>query len=192
MESRNGLKSHDILVQTVMSRDPVTIKEEENVMDAAKLMAESNIGSLVVLNEEEELTGIVTEMDIVKKVTAKDTKGEKVTVKEIMSEPVHTIKGDRMIQDAARLMADKDIRRLPVISDGDMVGIITENDILEISPTLIDITREYKKIHEAEDIERYKEPIKREGSGYCESCGVYSDSLISDSGELLCRECRND
>lgn len=190
MGERNGLKSKDILVQTVMSRDPVDVEENRTVMAAAKRMSNCDVGSLVVLDDEENLCGIVTEMDIVKKVTAEGLQAKEVKVKEIMSEPVHTIKGERLIQKAAEIMADRDIRRLPVISDGEMVGIITENDILEISPTLIDITREYKKIHERKDIERYEEPVKRESSGYCENCGVYSDRLMSENGELLCRECR--
>ncbi len=191
MEGKNGLKSHDIPVRTVMSQDPMVINDDETIMDAAKRMAESNIGSLVVLDDEENLTGIVTEMDIVKKVTAENREPKKVTVEEIMSTPVHTIEGGRPIQEGAELMAEEDIRRLPVISEGEMIGIITENDVLEISPTLIDITREYKKIHEPEDIERYKEPLKKETSGYCESCGVYSDSLVSKNGEFLCSECSN-
>lgn len=192
MQGRNGIRSPEIPVRNVMSHDPLTVREDETVRGAAKLMSESNIGSLVVMDKEEELTGIVTEMDIVKKVIAEDREVKEVTVKEIMSEPVHTIEGEEFLQEAAEIMADKDIRRLPVFLDGEMVGLITENDILEISPALIDITREYKKIHEVEDIDRYRDPKKRESSGYCESCGVYSKSLIVENGEVLCSECSNE
>lgn len=191
MITQNGSKSSQLPVQDVMSRNPIVIGIDESVKGAAQLMEEADIGSLVVVDSEKDLAGVITEMDIVKKVTSKNLDPEEVAVEEVMSTPVETIEGKRSIKEAAELMANLGIRRLPVRDEkDDMIGIVTENDILEIAPTLIDITREYNRIQRSGEIEKYKEPGKREISGYCESCGVYSDGLVEENGELLCPECR--
>jgi len=152
-------------------------------------MSEAKTGSLVVLDEDGELAGILTEMDIVNDLVSKGLDPEEVLVGDIMSKPVHTIESGMPIQDAAKTMADLEIRRLPVVEGEKMVGIITENDILEISPALIEITREYKKIRGPRKEQDYVEKVKRETSGYCESCGVYSEQLTLENGRLLCPEC---
>ena len=184
-----GLNHSKILVQDIMTTNPIIIKRDATVKRAAELMKEGNVGSLLVLDDSGELDGIITEMDIVFKTVAEGMNPEKVLINDIMSAPVHSIKPDKEIQNAAEIMADLGIRRLPVIRDGDLLGLITENDILEISPGLLDVTRELERIN-ASEIESYREPSKMEISGYCESCGVYSENLISMNGQLLCRECR--
>ncbi len=189
MTEYEGFGASDISVRNIMSRSPLIIKEDEDVKTAAELMHESETGSLVVLDDERELTGILTEMDILGNIVTEGLDPEEVTVEEVMSEPVHTVRGDKPIQDAAELMADLEVRRLPVMDDEKMIGIITENDVLEISPKMIDITREYKRITEPEELQEYEEPKRREISGYCESCGVYSEDLVMENGQLMCPEC---
>ncbi len=189
MEDYEGFGASEVLVKNVMSENPLIIKENEKIKIAANLMSEAKTGSLVVLDSDGELSGILTEMDIVDELVSEGLDPEEVMVKDIMSFPVHTIKSNIPIQEAAKTMADLGIRRLPVIEREEMVGIITENDILEISPTLIDITREYKKIRGPDKDQEYGEAVKRETSGYCESCGVYSERLILENGRLLCPEC---
>lgn len=184
-----GLNPTKIMVQDVMTTNPIIIKRDETVKRAAELMKEGKVGSLLVLDDAGELDGIITEMDIVFKTVAEGMNPDKVMINEIMSSPVHSIDPEKEIQRAAEIMADLGIRRLPVIKDGDLLGLITENDILEISPGLLDVTRELERIN-ASDIEGYREPSRTEISGYCESCGVYSENLVSLNGQLLCRECR--
>ncbi len=193
MEEYEGFRASEVFVKNVMSENPLIIKEDEDVRTAANLMSEARTGSLIVLDAEGGLSGILTEMDIVEKLVSDGLNPDKVIVKDIMSSPVYTIEGDKPMKEAAEMMAELEIRRLPVVEGEEMVGIITENDILEISPTLIDITREYKKIKEYREKEEfyrdYDRMIKKETSGYCESCGVYSDQLKIQSGQLLCPEC---
>ncbi len=189
MEDYEGFGASEVLVKNVMSENPLIIKEDEKIKTAANLMSEAKTGSLVVLDSEGELSGILTEMDIVDDLVSQGLDPEKTLVKDIMSYPVHTIESSLPIQKAAETMADLEIRRLPVLEGGEMVGIITENDILEISPTLIDITREYKRIRGPVRNQEYQEPLNRETSGYCESCGVYSERLTLENGRLLCPEC---
>ncbi len=189
MEDYEEFRASEVLVKSVMSENPLIIKENEKIKKAANLMSEAKTGSLVVLDDEGELSGILTEMDIVDELVSKGLDPEEVMVKDIMSTPVHTIESSTPIQKAAETMADLEIRRLPIVDGEEMVGIITENDILEISPALIDITREYKKIRGPRKEQEYSEPMKKETSGYCESCGVYSDRLMVENGQLLCPEC---
>jgi len=190
MEDYEGFGASEILVKNVMSRNPLIIKEEDNIETAANLMSEAKTGSLIVLDSAGELSGILTEMDIVEDLVSKGIDPDEALVKDIMSSPVHTTESDTPLQEAAETMADLEIRRLPVLEEGEMIGIITENDILEISPTLIDITREYKKIRGSGGDQEYSEKVKREISGYCESCGVYSGRLILENGQLICPECK--
>lgn len=189
-EQEEGFGASRVLVKDVMSESPLIIKENNSVETAANLMKETNTGSLVVLDDKSELSGILTEMDIVGKLVSKGLDPEDIMVKDIMSTPVHTIESKKPVQRAAGKMADLKVRRLPVIDDKEMIGIITENDILEISPALIDITREYKRIKDVEN--EYDEmggAVRQETSGYCESCGVYSEELISQNGQLICPQC---
>jgi len=184
-----GLNHSKIMVKDIMTTNPIIIKKDETVKSAAELMKEGNVGSLLVLDVDGELDGIITEMDIVFKTVAEGLNPEDIMIEEIMSAPVHSIDPEKEIQDAAEIMADLGIRRLPVMKEGDLIGLITENDILEISPGLLDVTRELERINSS-DIESYREPSRTEISGYCESCGVYSENLLSVNGQLLCRECR--
>ncbi len=184
------LEHPDVQIQDVMSVTPIIIRKNETVRKAAQLMKDADVGSLIVLNEKEEIEGIITENDIVFDTVAEGLNPSEVTVQAIMSAPVHTIEGSRTILECAKIMAERGIRRLPVTKGGDMIGMITENDILELSPALMDITREYARIQYPEDVNGYREPKEREISGYCENCNVYSDKLISKNSELLCPECQ--
>ncbi|MFW6040757.1 MAG: cyclic nucleotide-binding/CBS domain-containing protein [Thermoplasmatota archaeon] len=189
-EDNMELKHMDIKIQDVMSTNPIIIRKNDKVRKAAQLMKDAHVGSLVVLDEKGEMEGIVTESDIVFDTVAHGLNPEETTVENIMSTPVHTIESSDTIEDCAKKMAKLNVRRLPVVKKGEMVGVITENDIISISPMLLEITREYARISYPEDIEEYKEPPKKEIAGYCESCDVYSDRLINYNGQLLCPECR--
>lgn len=183
------LEDPDIQIQDIMTVNPTIIKAGQTVRDAARLMKEAEVGSLIVLDEEGELQGILTEMDIVFDTVAEGLDAEEVRIDEIMSSPVHTIEGTKSLEEGADIMAKLGIRRLPVTKDGEFVGLITENDIIELSPALLDITREIARIKYGEDVEMYEESSRQEISGYCESCSIYSDRLTMINGQLLCPEC---
>ncbi len=179
----------EVQVQDIMTTNPIIIKGKETVRKAAQLMKDAEVGSLIVFDEAGKLQGIVTEEDIVRKSVAEGLDTEEEMVKNIMSSPVHTVNGEKSLKESAELMSKLGIRRLPVKKEGEIVGIVTENDILDISPAMLDITREYEKIQEADQISSYETDNQVEVSGYCESCGVYSDQLVEVSGQLLCPEC---
>lgn len=169
-------------VMEVMSRDPVTVTENETISEAAATMKENDVSALIVV-EGNKVTGILTDYDIVHKVVAKDMHPSELRVREIMTAPVVSIHPHTQIEDAARKMSKEGIRRLVVTDDSDLQGIVTENDILKIWPGLIEVTRELQKVGLADTV------MEKE-SGYCESCKVFSGSLVVLDGQLLCPECR--
>ncbi len=120
-----------MLVKEIMNK-PKTIKEDATVQEAANLMSKGNIGSLVVMAGKK-MVGIVTERDILSKVEAKGKNGSSVLVKEIMSKNVITTEPEQHIDDAAWLMTKNKIKKLPVVEDGKLVGIITSTDIIKNS-----------------------------------------------------------
>jgi CBS domain-containing protein len=115
-------------VRDAMTVSPTTIEAHENAVDAARLMAAQDVGSLPVL-EGEELVGIVTDRDLVLHVLAKDIDPHKVVVSSICSEnPVVVGPGDSL-DVALQRMAHDQIRRLPVVEDRRLVGILAQADV---------------------------------------------------------------
>jgi len=113
-------------VKDLMTKNPITIDLNNTVFDAAKLMSEKMIGCLVVMDGEVPI-GIVTERDFVRKVVAKNLPLD-VQISEIMSKPLISIDPDSSIREAARLMSKNKIRRLPVVKENKLVGIIVVSD----------------------------------------------------------------
>ena len=116
-------------IRYLMSAPAITISPTATVFQAIKIMAEKRIGSLIV-TEAEEIKGIFTERDLISKVLVKELDPKKVTIREVMTPaPLVTITPDAEISEAALLMVRKRIRRLPVIEDGKLVGILTAADL---------------------------------------------------------------
>ena len=116
-------------IQDVMTPAPWALEFSASVMDAAELMRQSDIGDVIVL-EEDHLCGIVTDRDIVVRVLAEGSDPATVTLGEICSRELTTISPTASIGEAVRLIRDKAIRRLPVVEeDGEVVGIVSIGDI---------------------------------------------------------------
>jgi len=133
-----------MLVRRKMKKDLITITKDERMITARKIMKEKNIRHLPVVDGKK-LIGLVTNMDIRKAEASPATSLEirelhylldKLTAGEIMTRNVITISPDISIEEAATLIHDNKIGCLPVVEDGNLVGMITENDVMEI---LIDV-----------------------------------------------------
>ncbi len=126
----------DQSVSDVMRHSAQTVTEETTASAVASLFAENGIGSAVVVDPEtDDLLGIVTESDIMQQVAA----GADVTavaVGSFMTTPVVTITSTESIDTAATLMRDHSIRRLPVVDDDHLVGILTTTDLTHYLPRL--------------------------------------------------------
>lgn len=117
-----------IRVGELISGRLIYIDSEDNVIKAAILMRENNISSLLVKHKGD-FVSIVTEKDIINKVVAEELYPGDVKVSEIMSKDLFTVSKNESIQEAAKLMRKKGVRRLVVLEDERIVGIITETDI---------------------------------------------------------------
>jgi len=114
------------LVKDLMTKQVITIDLNKTVFDAAVLMSEKEIACLVVMDDKTPI-GIVTERDFVRKVVSKKIPlNDKIS--EIMSKPLITIDPDSSLRDAARLMINNKIRRLPVVKENKLVGILVASD----------------------------------------------------------------
>ena len=113
-------------VKDVMTEKVITVESNKTVSEAAALMAENDVANLIVMDTNIPI-GIVTERDFVRRVMAKN-KPSKTKISEIMSTPLRVIDPDAPLKEAARRMVRKRIRRLPVIKDNKLVGIITTTD----------------------------------------------------------------
>ncbi len=173
-------------VKDAMTRRIATIGESASVQSAAELMKKWRVGSLIVVKGKNP-AGIVTESDIIKKVVSSDLSAANVEVKEIMTSPLKFLSPEENLSDAARKMIANRIRRMPVVSKGEVVGILTHTDIVRMSPSMIDILSERAKMRESG-------PRLEIGSsvGLCESCGNYSESLTPTDDEWLCVDCKQE
>lgn len=155
------------------------------VEQVASLMDTNAIGSIVIIDEGGKPVGIITERDIVVRVVAKGLAPAKTRAGAMMSAPLITVTPDTDINEAARVMQQHHIRRLIVMEQEVMVGLVGSNDIVSIIPTLIAIISETAKIT------RHL-PISREirATGYCERCRQWSGSLTQVDGSFLCEECQ--
>jgi acetoin utilization protein AcuB len=133
-----------MLVRKKMKKDLITITKDERMTTAKKILKEKNIRHLPVV-EGKKLVGLVSNMDIRKAEASPATSLEirelhylldKLTVGEIMTRNVITISPDISLEEATTLLHDNKIGCLPVVEDGNLVGILTENDVMEI---LIDV-----------------------------------------------------
>jgi len=113
-------------VKDVMTKTVITIESNKTVSEAAALMAEKDVGNLIVMENNVPI-GIVTERDFVRRLLATG-KSRNLKISEIMSTPLRVIDPEAPIKEAARRMVRKRIRRLPVIKDNKLVGIVTATD----------------------------------------------------------------
>jgi len=115
----------------IMSDDCTCVGENETVLDAAKRLAELNVGALPICGEDDRLKGMLTDRDIVVKVLARGKDPQSTTAGELGAGDGKTITigADDSVDEALRTMAQHKVRRLPVIDGHDLVGIISQADI---------------------------------------------------------------
>lgn len=111
-------------VRDFMIKDALTIESTQSVLEAAVLMTEKGEGSIVII-EGGAVKGIVTERDLLFKVTSKHMDPAELKVAEIMSSPLISIDPEASIREATKIMIDNKIRRLAVIKDDALVGMIS-------------------------------------------------------------------
>jgi len=111
-------------------QDVWTISPNDTVMDALKLMAEKGIGALVV-TQEYEVVGIISERDYARKVALRNKTSINTKVKEIMTEKVYYVGPKTTTDECLALMTQQSIRHLPVLKNGDLIGLISIGDVVK-------------------------------------------------------------
>ena len=156
-------------VMDVMTNKPVVANKELLLKEAAKIMEDTNVNSLLIVENENPI-GIITDEDVVRKVVAKGLDLKKIRVKDIMATELTTISPEKDIYDALLLMRDRNIRQLPVVGNNKLVGFLTSKDILKIEPELIDLfvekyelREESRKLAEDEDSDGFSDFFRKLG-----------------------------
>jgi CBS domain-containing protein len=116
------------MVKDVMTTQPMAVQSDEMVVEAARRMLSEDVGSLPVVDGNQ-LVGMVTDRDLVTQVVAKDLDPNKVPISDICSERPVTARPDEPLEEALQRMASEQIRRLPVMTDGKLVGILSQADV---------------------------------------------------------------
>jgi CBS domain-containing protein len=115
-------------IKEIMTKNIITLDVNKSVVEAAELMSSNGISCLVIVDGETPV-GIITERDMVRKIVAKKISPD-IKVSEIMSKNLITVDPDASLKDAARLMSQNRIRRLPVLKQNKLVGIVVASDFV--------------------------------------------------------------
>jgi signal-transduction protein with cAMP-binding, CBS, and nucleotidyltransferase domain len=146
----------------------------------------------LVLKNGQKLSGLLTEKDIIWAMTKKGAKGlDKIKAEDVASKKIATIKPGADLYEALQRMKKLKFRRLPVVVDGNVIGMLTLKDVLRIEPSL------FSDINKIEQIKEESEKLKRmKGErwvkdGVCEECGNF-DILYKVDSRLICLACKDE
>ncbi|MBK5111986.1 MAG: CBS domain-containing protein [Candidatus Heimdallarchaeota archaeon] len=202
-DSRLKMEVSEVMTTTVFS-----IFQDQTVQEAAKLMLDKSVGCIIIQPRKGEKTplGIITERDIVTRVVAIGKEPKDVIVDEIATKPVVTANPSLDVAKAMSLMAKLNIRRLIIVENNNVVGIVTYRDLLRIAPGLLEIAMEYEKIgfrgeteddtmdFADEDYDKDSELNQPDLSlgYYCSSCGEWNegDPAYDKDDQALCSDCQ--
>ena len=123
------MKINDV-IKAKPSHEVVTIGPDATVRELIALLAEHNVGALVVSEDGERVTGIVSERDVVRRLHADEAVLD-TAVSQIMTADVHTCSGDDGVTDLMQAMTEHRIRHVPVVADGRLTGIISIGDVVK-------------------------------------------------------------
>lgn len=116
-------------IKDVMTADPVSLPRDSSLADAARAMRDADIGDVIVLEDNGQLCGIVTDRDIVIRALAEGREASATKLGDICSRDPATLSSEDSVSDAVRLMSGKAIRRVPVVENGKPVGIVSIGDL---------------------------------------------------------------
>jgi len=174
----------EIQVKEIMTKPAIRIDYKKTVQQAAKEMVKYRVGSIIIVKGKSPI-GIITETDLNKKIVAPAEDPRKFKVTDIMSSPIVFSDPDENIITAVEKMEKHKVKRLPVVSKGKIMGIITNTDIARASPEMMDILNYRLKMRS--ELPTIKETST---SGLCEICGEYSNNLQFVDDQWICENCR--
>ncbi|MGQ9679339.1 MAG: CBS domain-containing protein [Candidatus Bathyarchaeia archaeon] len=134
-----------LLVRDVMTRNVKTVRTDDTVLEAVSKMNKFRIGSVVVTSNGRPV-GIVTERNILERIVEPRLDPMVVQIKDIMSSPLITIDQNAGVDEAVEIMAKRKIKKLPVVDEDKLVGILSTSDIVRVSPTQMGILEELLRV----------------------------------------------
>jgi len=115
-------------IREIMRKDVVTIESDKSALEAACLISEKDISFLVIMDNDSPI-GVLSESDFVRRLAANDKKSSDVMISEIMSRKFRWVEPETKIEDAIQKMLNNNIRRLIILENGKLVGVITQTDL---------------------------------------------------------------
>lgn len=134
-----------MIIRDIMAKNIKTVKPDDTVHAAVQKMNKFDIGSVIVVSSGRPI-GIITETNILRRIVEPRMDPATVWAKDIMTSPLTTIDENAAIEEAAKIMAEKKINRIPVMNGDKLVGLISSTDIVKASPTQLGILDELLKV----------------------------------------------
>ncbi len=134
-----------ILVRDIMRRNVKTVRTDDSVHAAVLKMNKFQIGSVIVTNNGRAV-GIITERNILERIVEPRLDPGTIWAKDIMSSPLVTVDPNDTVEEAAKIMAQKRIKKLPVVEGDKIVGVVSTSDIVRANPTQIGILEELLRV----------------------------------------------
>jgi len=179
-----------ILVADIMTRDPIIIKPDTNLLECARKMVKKKVGSLLIVDGKK-LVGFISRADVLWALVKK-SKADLSTIKaiEISPKKIATIKLSATIKEVLSKMKKLKFDRLPVLQKKELVGMLTVKDILNFSPEYYPELDEFAQIREeTQKLERVKKSKRRViTEGICPQCGNQG-LLVKENGMMVCLSC---
>ena len=183
----------EVSVAEVMNKAVIIMDINSDIPAIAREMVSRDAGS-VIITENGKAMGIITERDFVKGIVTEDRKPGEVKASEILSTPLITVKPETSVIKTSEIMLKANIKRLPVLENGTIIGVVSNTYILMVTPglstilkDLIDMNRE--ALLSTPSIEDIEEDFS---AGICESCSYHSVDLKLVDGRYLCENCRQE
>ena len=182
-----------IIVADIMTRDPIKIDPETDLLTCAKIMVKKRTGSLLLVKDKR-LVGIISRKDILWALVKKSKKDlSKIRAIDISPRKIATIKPTKTLDYAIKKIKKVKLSRLPVIHKGELIGLITSKDIIQYNPAVFPELSEYHQIREWGEKEKRLEKAQERKiiEGICNECGN-EGILIEVDGEFICEDCADD
>lgn len=175
-----GIKVKEAMVSRVVTAIP-----SQTILEASKIMKKEDVGSLIIVEGNKPI-GIITREDIINKVIVKELVASNTLIQDIMTKDLITCPPECDISEAARLMSKNRYERIPVVSMGKLVGIISSREIAKVAPAALEILTEHLRIEEPQKVE---DEIQE---GECEKCGNYAEELHNINDTWICDSCKDE
>ena len=189
--------SKSVKVKEIASDESFVLKPSAKIIEAAKMMKENNISSIVIIAEDNYFPiGIITERDIVQRIVAEGKDPKTEDLKTHMTSPVLKIDPNAEILDAMKKMIKHKVKRLVIIKNEELDGMVSYSDIIKVSPDLLEAVYSKAKLdsfEEYEDEDDADEVTAEDDEylfGICEICGAECEDLKeNEDGLFVCGDC---